>query len=76
MPEPNGEKTGEPAYPAYIDYVVELPERSLNEFSFWVFRHMENAQVLSPPTLVEKHRQTVSKLATRYTLQENPSGHC
>jgi predicted DNA-binding transcriptional regulator YafY len=64
LPGPKDEKTGEPAY---VDYVVKLPERSLNEFSFWVFRHMENAQVLAPPTLVEQHRQAISKLATRYT---------
>ncbi|MBW4420991.1 MAG: WYL domain-containing protein [Myxacorys californica WJT36-NPBG1] len=73
LPGPNDETTGEPAY---VDYVVKLPERSLNEFSFWVFRHMENAQVLSPPTLVEKHQQAIAKLATRYTLQENLNGHC
>jgi len=27
-----------------FDYTVKLPPRSLNEFSFWVFRFMDNAQ--------------------------------
>jgi predicted DNA-binding transcriptional regulator YafY len=63
FPGPNDEITGEPIH---VDYVVKLPERSLNEFSHWVFRHMDNAQVLAPPSLVEKHCQTASRLAARY----------
>jgi hypothetical protein len=51
---------------AYLDYRVPLPERSLNEFSFWVARHLENAQVLAPPALVEKHRQSAQRLLERY----------
>ncbi|MGA9377675.1 MAG: WYL domain-containing protein, partial [Phormidium sp.] len=33
---------------AHVDYIVELPPRSLREFSWWVCRHMENAEVLEP----------------------------
>lgn len=51
---------------AYLDYRVPLPERSLNEFSFWVARHLENAQVLAPPALVEKHQQSARRLLERY----------
>lgn len=61
---PKDETTSEPAY---VDYTIKLPERSLEQFSWWVFRHMENAQVLSPITLVDKHRQAIAKLAERYS---------
>ena len=52
---------------AYVDYQIDLPERSLNEFSLWVNRYMDSAQVLSPPSLVEKHRQAARDLADRYS---------
>jgi predicted DNA-binding transcriptional regulator YafY len=51
---------------AYVDYVVQLPPRSLNEFSRWVNRHMHHAQVLSPPSLVERHRAAAEAIAARY----------
>ncbi|HEY9645077.1 MAG TPA: WYL domain-containing protein [Chroococcidiopsis sp.] len=60
---PIDDNTGEPAY---VDYGLKLPERSLNEFSFWVGRHMENAQVLSPSSLIDKHRQAAQTLLARY----------
>ncbi|MEG4320842.1 MULTISPECIES: WYL domain-containing protein [unclassified Microcoleus] len=50
----------------YVDYWIDLPDRSLNEFSLWVNKHMDSAQVLSPPSLVEKHRQAARDLAARY----------
>jgi predicted DNA-binding transcriptional regulator YafY len=49
-----------------LDYTVKLPPRSLPEFSRWVYRHMGNAQVLSPPELVEKHRQAALRVYDRY----------
>ncbi|NJL65934.1 MAG: WYL domain-containing protein [Microcoleus sp. SM1_3_4] len=52
----------------YVDYWVDLPDRSLNEFILWVNRFMENARVLSPPSLVEKHRQAARDLCDRYDL--------
>lgn len=54
------------AKPKYLDYTVKLPPRSLNEFSFWVFRFMDNAQFLSPLHLVEKHSSAAQALVCRY----------
>ncbi|MHC5827074.1 MAG: hypothetical protein ACYT04_67180 [Nostoc sp.] len=34
--------------PTYVDYIVKLPERSLEEFCRWVYRFMGNAQFMSP----------------------------
>lgn len=56
----NGEYT-------HVDYSIKLPRRSFNEFSRWVYRYMGNALVLSPPDLVEKHRQEAQALAKRYS---------
>jgi predicted DNA-binding transcriptional regulator YafY len=56
----NGEYT-------YVDYLVKLPRRSFNEFSRWVYRYMGHAEVLSPPDLVEKHRQAAQLLMSRYS---------
>ncbi|NEQ64547.1 MAG: WYL domain-containing protein [Symploca sp. SIO2D2] len=50
----------------YVDYQVKLPQRSFNEFSRWVYRHMSTAQFLAPEELVNKHRQEVQALAARY----------
>ncbi|WP_333466085.1 hypothetical protein [Microcoleus sp. T3_B1] len=44
-----------------------MPDRSENEFSLWVQRYMDSAQVLSPPSLVEKHRQAAKDLVARYS---------
>ncbi len=52
----------------YVDYQIDLPDRSLNEFSLWVNTHMEHVQVLSPPSLVEKYRQAARDLCDRYSL--------
>ncbi len=53
--------------PAYITYEISLPPRSLNEFSLWVYRYSHNAQVISPPELVEKHRLAAEALIKRYS---------
>jgi hypothetical protein len=34
----------------------------------WVYKYMANVQVLSPPSLVEKHRQAAQDLCDRYNL--------
>jgi len=52
----------------YVDYKIDLPDRSENEFSLWVNRYMDSAQVLWPPSLVEKHRQAARDLIDRYSL--------
>ncbi len=64
LPGPKDSITGQLAY---VDYMVKLPPRSLQEFVLWVYRHMDNAQVISPPDLVEKHSQAAKALVTRYT---------
>jgi predicted DNA-binding transcriptional regulator YafY len=51
----------------YVNYQIDLPDRSENEFSLWVQRYMDSAQVLSPPSLVEKHRQAAKDLVARYS---------
>ncbi len=52
---------------AYVDYSVKLPRRSFHEFSRWVYRHMGHTEVLSPPDLVEKHREAAQLLMSRYS---------
>jgi hypothetical protein len=64
-PSPVHPETGELAY---VDYLVKLPRRSLNEFSRWVYQFMGSAQVLSPPELIDKHRQLAQALVERYAL--------
>jgi hypothetical protein len=49
--------------PEYIDYIVTLPERSLNEFCRWVHQFVHNAQVLEPQNLRDRFRSTAQKLA-------------
>jgi predicted DNA-binding transcriptional regulator YafY len=51
----------------HVDYLVKLPRRSFNELTRWVYRYMGSAQVLSPPDLVEKHRQAAIDLINRYS---------
>jgi hypothetical protein len=45
---------------------VDLPPRSVNQFSFWVYRYLDKAEVLSPPQLVKQHRQAAQALYARY----------
>lgn len=52
--------------PTYVDYIVKLPERSLDEFSRWVNRFMQYAQVRMPPELVEKHQAAAQQLLSLY----------
>jgi hypothetical protein len=55
---------------AHVDYRISLPPRSLNSFSQWVYRFMNNAQVLWPPELVEKHQTAAKGLYDRYLTKE------
>ncbi|WP_052055498.1 YafY family protein [Myxosarcina sp. GI1] len=50
----------------YLDYSVKLPPRSLKEFGIWVNKYLDCAMVLSPPKLVEEHRNKALALAKRY----------
>jgi predicted DNA-binding transcriptional regulator YafY len=51
---------------AYVDYQVELPGRSLDEFFRWVCRFMGYAQILEPEHLAERHRSAALKLVDLY----------
>lgn len=50
----------------HLDYLIELPARSLGEFSIWLQRYGDKVQVLSPPELVAKHHQMALQLLARY----------
>jgi hypothetical protein len=50
----------------YVNYKVKLPERSLNEFYYWVNRFMNSAQIIAPASLAERHRQAALELLKRY----------
>ena len=61
-----GYKDKETGQPTYVDYIIKLPERSFKEFSLWVFRHMNYAQVMAPSKLVQVHTDAAQKLFERY----------
>ncbi|MEH2410150.1 helix-turn-helix transcriptional regulator [Nostoc sp.] len=63
IPGLKNETTGNPSY---IDYIITLPPRSVDEFSLWVYRYMHSARVISPAQLVEKHRQAAHALLSQY----------
>jgi hypothetical protein len=52
--------------PSYVKYTVNLPSRSLEEFIIWVYRYMDNAELICPNELVEKHAQAAQRLVQRY----------
>ncbi|WP_427157222.1 hypothetical protein ACQFX9_17330 [Aliinostoc sp. HNIBRCY26] len=62
---------GKDGKPAYVDYIVKLPQRSLEEFCRWVYRFMDNAQFIYPQYLAEKHQESASALLARYHAPEN-----
>jgi predicted DNA-binding transcriptional regulator YafY len=61
-----GQKDTITKQPKYVDYSIELPPRSLNEFSIWLQRYGANVQVISPPELKEQHHQMALSLLARY----------
>ncbi len=50
----------------YVEYSVLLPPRSLKEFSFWVSKHLDNAEFVTPPDLANWHYQAAQRLVARY----------
>jgi len=62
-----GHRDKETGQPAYVDYIIKLPERSFKEFSLWVFRHMNHAQVIAPNKLVQIHKEAAQELFERYS---------
>ncbi|OKH15964.1 helix-turn-helix transcriptional regulator [[Limnothrix rosea] IAM M-220] len=63
-----GKKNPDTGQPKFVDYRVILPPRSIPEFMTWVMKYGGNVKVLSPPDLVDTHRQAAQKLAQRYDL--------
>ena len=60
--------------PDSIDLQLCLPPRSLNEFSRWVNRFMDNAIVLAPERLVMQQAQSAERLADLYrNVRSNPN---
>lgn len=59
---------GKDGKPAYVDYIVKLPKRSLEEFCRWVYRFMDNAQFIYPQYLAEQHQKFASALVARYLV--------
>ena len=47
--------------------MLKLPQRSLKEFSFWVFKHMDSAQFLAPQDLVKLQLQKAQALVGRFS---------
>ncbi|MEH2329630.1 helix-turn-helix transcriptional regulator [Nostoc sp.] len=58
---------GKDGKPTYVDYIVKLPKRSLEEFCRWVYRFMGNAQFISPQHLAEQHQKFARALIDRYS---------
>jgi hypothetical protein len=52
--------------PSYVDYHVDLPPRSMPEFSFWVYKHLDQAQFLAPERWVQEHYQKAKQLVARF----------
>lgn len=59
-PKPRGQ------LPSYVDYHVDLPPRSLPEFSFWVYKHLDQAQFLAPDAWVQEHYRKAKQLMARF----------
>jgi hypothetical protein len=51
----------------YVDYTVKLPPRAFTEFSYWIYRFVGKVKVLSPPELVEQHRQLLQQAHNLYS---------
>lgn len=52
--------------PKYIDYSVQLPQRSIPEFMQWVMQYGESAQILTPADLAAQHCERARKILQRY----------
>jgi predicted DNA-binding transcriptional regulator YafY len=49
-----------------VDYEIELPPRSLDEFCRWVYRFMYGAKILEPVELADKHYRAALEVVRRY----------
>jgi predicted DNA-binding transcriptional regulator YafY len=50
----------------YVDYIINLPPRSVDEFMLWVYKYMDKAQIMAPKTLADKHKKAAQDLLSRY----------
>lgn len=50
----------------YLDYTVTLPPRAFTEFGYWLLQYTGKVRVMSPPELVEQHRQLIQQAADLY----------
>ncbi len=50
----------------YVDYSIDLPSRSLNEFMIWVQKHGDKAEIIFPLQLAKKHYENAKALVKRY----------
>ncbi|MBR8831953.1 MAG: WYL domain-containing protein [Chlorogloea purpurea SAG 13.99] len=57
-----------------IDYHIDLPPRSLNEFLWWVQRYLEHAKILAPDELVHRHYQSALALIEQYKNTKDNNG--
>jgi len=62
----NGPQTQQPAY---LDFCLELPPRSLPELGRWLQRYGSDVEVLAPAELRQEHRQQAIAIAQRYSLR-------
>jgi predicted DNA-binding transcriptional regulator YafY len=61
-----GKKDVKTGKPAYLDYSVKLPPRSLKEFLIWLQKYGSNVQILSPDDLAQQHLKAAQTLISRY----------
>jgi WYL domain len=57
--------------PEYVDYSIELPPRSVEEFCRWVFQFKSSAIFLEPYELAIKHQQIASEILAIYSSAES-----
>jgi hypothetical protein len=50
----------------YVDYQIDLPRRSIDEFYRWVNRFMNSARILVPVDLAHRHQQAALDLLKLY----------
>ena len=59
---------------SHVDYRVKLPDRSLQEFGWWLNRYLDHAIVLTPSSLRQTHRDRAMKLLQRYADHDRTLG--
>jgi predicted DNA-binding transcriptional regulator YafY len=67
----SGKKDPHTNKPSYIDYHIELPPRSLNEFMIWLQKYGSNVEVIQPALLRQQHLDSALALISRYSTSGN-----